>query len=282
MPLMRTTWITQIARHSFSESWFRQASSADPTEELIVAKEYAVARAAIMGAGCNIYGIRISNDDDRRQKAYLAYTNYPGNEETDGDGHFIHPAAASNVALNMLFNNLGQTQEKLIQLRGMWDEAESGGGNVVLSPAYVGLIQAFGAKVVQKAYGWKYTTTTPKSAINTWVSFANGTVGFTLAAGLFTVDQVNAQAHVPVSINSCNASPNLNGPLTVVVISATECVTLKPIAARTPIVGFNGFMTRRTTTFTAATGGRVQRLGKRQAGAPLLQSVGRGRVRRRG
>jgi len=279
---MRTTWIIQIARHSFSETWYRQASSADPSLEFEVAKEYAAARAAILGHGCVIYGIRISNDDDKRQKAYLRYVDYQGNQETDEGGNFIHESAASNVALNMLFNNLGQTQEKLIQLRGIWDDVETGGGAVVLTPAYTALVQAYGAKVVQKAYGWKYTTTTPKSPITTWTTFANGTVGFALGAGFFTVDQVNAKAHVPVRISACNASPNMNGPLTVIVVDDANCVTLKPLAARPPIVGFNGFMSRSTKTFTAATGGRIQRLGKRQAGAPLLQSVGRGPVRKRG
>lgn len=282
MPLLRTTWIFQIQRHSFSESWYRDASSADPRIELEAARQYAVQRAQLLGQGSYIYGIRISNIDDRRQKAFLEYVNYQGNAEESAPGVPLHPAAASNVALNVEFNNLDNTQEKLLQLRGIWDEVETGGGAFVPNPVYTPLLQAFIAKVVTLQYGWRYSSTVPKVDITTYVQGASGQLTFTLGADLFTVDQVNKKSRVPVRIAGCGASPNLNGALTVQVIDASHCISIKPIAVRPAVATFNGTMQRNTLAFTKATLGRVQRLGKRQAGAPLLQSAGRGPVRKRG
>lgn len=282
MPLLRTTWISQVQRHSFSESWYRDAASADPDVEVIAAKQYAVQRAMLLGKEAYIYGIRVANLDNRRQKAKLYYVNYPGNQEETAPGVPKHPAAASNVALNVEFSNLDNTQEKLLQLRGIWDEIETGGGAVVADPVYTPLLSAFIVKVVALEYGWRFTSTVSAKDIDTYTQAASGQLSFTLAADLFTVDQVNAKAHVPVRISGCAASPNLNGSLTVKVLTANTCITLKPIAVRPAINGFNGTMQRNVLSFARAANGRVQRLGKRQAGAPLLQSAGRGPVRKRG
>lgn len=281
MPLLKTTWIMQIQRHSFSESWYRNAGTPNPVTELVAAKQYAVARAAILGYGSYIYAIRISNTEDRRQKAYLEYVNYPGNQELVSAGVPLHPSAASNVALNMEFQNADFTQEKLIQLRGIWDEVETQGGSWnFLDPIYVPLIQAYGAKVVQLMYGWRYTSTVQKFGITNWATQGDGRILFAFSGQLFTLDQANSHAHVPCRITNATASPNLNGPLTLVAMSQTTALSLKPIAAFP--YGDGAFCSRSVLSFAQSINGRVQRIGKRQAGAPLLQSVGRGKVRTRG
>lgn len=281
MPLLRTTWITQLARHSFSESWYRQASSSDPTAEVVIAKQYAVERAKLLGFGCFIYAIRISNADDKRQKAYLQYVNYPGDQRKDGDGNPIHGSAASNVALNMEFRNAGNTQTKELQLRGIWDDTETVGGSWDSNnPEWVGLLQGFGAKIAALNYGWMYTSTVQIKSLAGYTQATNGLVTFSTAGDFFTVDQVASTSNVQCRIAKCVSSPNLNGQITLKPLTATTGITIRPIAVNPFVAG--GTVQRNTKLFTACAGGQVQRIGKRQAGAPLLQSVGRGRVRPRG
>jgi hypothetical protein len=281
VPLLRTTWYTQLQRHTFSESWYRNASSPDPTIELAAARQYAVARAAIMGAPAQMYAIRISNVDDKTQRAYLAYVNYPGNFSVDGQGNYLHGSAASNVSLNMEFVNATNTQDKLLQLRAIWDDTEiTGGVWNDQDPVYVPLIQAFGSKVVALGYGWRYNTGTTKVAIMNYAIDSNGLITFTVAAPFFTIpgtgSPVNLQARISGNVNS----PNLNGQITLTPLTTTTARTIRPISAFPFVAG--GFISHTTLAFTQAFNGRIQRLGKRQAGQPNLQSRGRGRNRIRG
>lgn len=281
MPLMKTTFICQIARHGFTESWYRNASSPDPNNELVFARDYATARAAIMGANASIIAIRISNVDNKRQKALTVMDNFQGNISKDANGNFIHPAAASNVALNAMATNTDFTQEKLIQLRGIWDDFESAGGAPNFNDAvFMPLFQNWGAKVVQLQYGWVHTSSLNVKPIANYVQAANGLITFTTVGDFFTIDQVNAGDNVPVRVLECVSSPNLNGQLTLFPITQTSGRTIRPIAVNPFVLG--GKLQRNVKQFTAASGLRIQRIGNRQAGAPLLQSRGRGSVRVRG
>jgi len=281
MPLLRTTWITQLQRHSFSESWYRDAATADPTVELVAARQYAVARAALLGKECRIYGIRISNVDDKRQKAYTVYVDYPGNQDVDGQGNALHGSAASNVALNCVFINADTTQQRLIQLRGIWDDFEVTGGAPNLGDAvYLPLLQNWFLKVVSLNYRWRYTSSVNKKNIAGYLQKANGLVEFTFDGNFFTVEQVDGAERVPCRISECASSPNLNGQIVVKALSPTSGISLRPIAVRPFVAG--GKIQRNLYSTAQASQGRIQRVGNRQAGAPLLQSVGRGPARTRG
>lgn len=281
MPLLRTTWYTQLNRHTFSESWYRNAATPDPTVELVAAKEYAVARALILGAPCRIYAIRISNVDNKAQKAYLEYVNFPGNMTVDGNGNFVHGSAASNVSLNMEFINFDNTQDKLLQLRGIWDDTENVGG--VWNdhdPVYVPLIQGFGNKVVQLGYGWRYSSAVTKASLAGYETDTNGLITFTTTAPFFNFTAGANNPNMALRISGNVNSPNLNGPITLQPLSTTTARTIKPITAFPFVAG--GSIAKNTYAFAATTNGRIQRLGKRQAGQPNLQSRGRGRNRVRG
>lgn len=281
MPLMKHTFIFQLARHGFTESWYRNAQAADPNPELAIARQYADARAPLLGAGAQMIAIRISNFDNKKQKALTVLENRFGNVQIGQNGQFLHPAAASNVALNMMATSANFEQEKVIQLRGIWDDFETqGGGFNPGDPIYIPLIQAWGAKVVQLGYGWRGSTSVFKIPFSGYTEAANHIVTFTFAEDFFTQAQVDARANLPVRISDCASSPNLNGPLVVFPVDKRTAQTIRPIATNPFVVG--GKMQRNVVSFQAASGLRIQRIGNRQAGAPLLQSRGRGPVRVRG
>ena len=273
MPLVKHTFYIQIGRHSFTEAWYRGNGSTNLQAEMPVAKALAEKRARLLGVPCSIYAIRISNIDNPKVQAYTEYVAF------NNDGTF--GAAASNVALNMEFRNGDGTQEKLVQLRGIKDDFEVFGGQegTAFDADYNQRLQEYGGAIVSLQYGWRASTSISKSAL-AYSTLLSGQVKFLFPANFFTLDQVGKT--LAVTISKCVSSKNLNGPLTALVNAQNEAVSIKPITVWPQEAGDTTMMQRNVRNFVQAVGGRVQRLGKRQAGQPSLQSRGRGRVRIRG
>lgn len=261
MPRMRTTFIMSIGRHAFTESWFRDASTDDPRIEFGAALVLAPYRAVLLGGDAQIYAIRISNVQNRRQKAFTQFVTYFGN-----DTFF---SAASNVALNMTFRNANSTQSKRVQLRGIKDDFEVKGGQPQTSndPTYSQALAAWTAKVVEQQYGWIHTVTVLPKKIAGYSQQANGTVLIQLEPASFPLDQINTNQ--AVRIKGGESSPNLNGPLVVTVIDASTVVSIRPIAVRPFQLGEVMFLQRSTKDFSRAASGDIERIGNRQAGAPF-------------
>jgi hypothetical protein len=280
--LYKFTFISQIQRHSFSESWYHEASNTNLNALVPKAREYCQARALMLGAPCYIYAFRISDVSSVVDRALLIYETFLGIQTKDSNGNFIHGAAASNVALNALFQNADGSKEKLIQLRGIWDDVEFEGGAFRAGEAeFQTVFINYAVKVRQLGFGWLAKSgASIVSPLASYAIQANGVLRFSFSGGFFNLAQTPVGTHVPIRLRGMVDSKNLNGPITVVVTGADSADTLKPIAAR-PWIS-SGQAVRNNTSPVVADSGRIQRIGKRQAGAPLLQSVGRSSNRARG
>jgi len=281
MARYKITFFIQIQRHSFTESWSYEAVNQSVNDIVPLCRTYCQARALTLGAPCYIYAYRISDLSDAVDRSLLVYETFLGVQTKDQAGNFVYGAAASNVALNCLFQNANGTKEKTIQMRGIWDAIEvEGGAALQTNPEWQTVWTNWANKVVQLKFGWLGKSGQTVSNLASYAIKDNGVLDFQFVPGFFNLQETPIGTHVPIRLRGMVDSPNLNGPLTVIIQAADRALSLKPIAAF-PWIS-SGQAVRNTQSFYAAASARIQRLGKRQAGAPLLQSVGRGRNRIRG
>lgn len=270
MPRYKGTFIFDMPKHGFTESWYvnNSSSNLDTVRDrfAIVASK----RALLMGDGCTMQAVRISNDDEpgRVGKTYALIKT--GNSENG--------AMASNVAINCIFGTEDNNFQKLVQVRGGWDNWEGNGGALIAEGELQSRFNAWKAALIAEQFGFKSIasratfqvtgyTVSPQGRVIITVVHANapGTTALTAIGPVGTTKAMR--------FSKVNGKSRLNGVQVAVVTSATTLELVKPL-------GLTEFVTPgrvEVPSFTVrqVANGDLQRLGNRQAGAPLLASVGR-------
>ncbi len=270
MPRFKITYIFDMPKHGFTESWYvdSETSNLDVVRDraAIVAEK----RALLMGDGCTMQAVRISNDDlpGRVGKTYAMIKT----------GSSTQGAMASNVAVNCIFGTADNNFQKLVQLRGCWDNWEGNGGALLVDTELNSRFQGWRSALIGNGFGFKSIVSRVPFAITGYTTTPSGLVSLVAIHALAPATNL-LTAVGPVGTTKAmrfsrvNGKSRLNGVQVAVVTGPTELQLAKPLA-------LTAFVTPgrvEVPSFTVRTvqNGDLQRLGKRQAGAPLLASVGR-------
>jgi len=183
-----------------------------------------------------------------------------------------HPCAQRDLALQVLFANVDSTRRKLTFMGGIWDEVSTTAG--AYNPGvgnWQSYMNSWIAAMLAQGMGWIGRQPVAAGTISGYTSDADNRITFTLTApGIFGAGPYSTQQ---VNIRGLNVTSILNGPLLVTPLSATTCITFKPVAAF-PFVS-PGIMSRYTSALLIASTIDPQAIMTRERGRPLLVSPGR-------
>lgn len=265
MPVFAVTFIFDMPGHGFSETHYKDFSSGN----LDAARDNALIlgqkRQAMSGEQTTLQAIRIANAEDPGRVGKLYYVGLPG---VTGKG-----SAASNVALNIATSTFDNQYTSQTQFRGFWDEVEQTGGAVNYgNAAFMLAFNAWAAYYVAQGYGWRSVFSTIERTVTGYAVDPDTsvvTVNHGGAANPFGAVGVRKVAR----FSKVNGKSRLNSVQVIYVTGENTVVLAKPLALG-PFMT-EGLIKVNSYTFRAAANASIQRVGKRQAGAPLLRSRGR-------
>jgi hypothetical protein len=271
MPRWQVTFIFDIPGHSFTESYFTNDQSTNPDVPYVRALRVAKVRMGVAGGECLMAAIRISNADDpgRVGKTY--------HEPIIGDKNY--QCSASNVAFNCQLFTADSQFSKIIQVRGCPDVWEHAGGAIDKEdPTLKSRFQAFFNALVQEGFGWRSIVSQQTFDVTTYATDPFGRVKITVKQSTAPVGATGLKKAVRITgVNGGHS--RINGMQVVAITDDKEFTTVKPLAVGA--FNFPGKLLVPSYTVRVAASGLLQRLGKRQAGAPLLRSRGRGPAKAR-
>lgn len=265
------TFIFDMPGHGFTETHWRRSTAEETLEQFFaVAQELGRRRQGMSGEQTILQGVRISN---AQQDGRVGTTQLNSVLGTTGKG-----SAASNVAMNILCADAGNLHTKTTQFRGFWDDEEVTGGAVLRSQPFITAFNSWQQYYVANDFGWYGVATTTQYPI----------IGYTVTdAGMVLLQVSNVgQPSLPlnkpksISISGLNAGRSqLNGEKVVILLGPDTGPNTWKVALKFPqaAIPFSqiGFLNVKSYTFRNAAAASIQRMGKRQAGAPLLRSRGR-------
>lgn len=277
----KVTFVFEANQRGWTESYIYNSSGDDHTPIEGPATRLADARIGICGQGARIKAIRISKEGVGPD-ALLRYTdikppvvNIPG---PDGGAVSFGPRAQPNVALLCRCSDVTESKRKFIFLRGIPDGVEVNGGVFTADKIYTQFFQRFIKQLTEAPWGWSGVSTKVGPVdLTSYTSTVTGIVTFTFAANLFAAPLFDKR--VTVRLKGVNGKSAANGPHVVKVLDATQCRTVKPLGLVAYQFGGQGSYT--TNDFQKIDLVAAQKIVTRKAGAPLLESRGRARVRAR-
>jgi len=265
VPIFAITYIFDIPGHGFSETHYKSFTSDNLDSARDVAVELGQRRMAMAGEQCVLQAIRISNAEDPGR---VGKTYYQGIVGVTGKG-----CMASNVALNIITGNFNNTANSLTQFRGCWDEVELNGGAFDRgNTAFITAFNSWAQYFIQQGFGWRsISATTSRVVTNYIINPTTMIVTVTHDGAALPFGGVGVRKTARFS--KVNGKSKLNGTQVIVVVGDNTVSLVKPLALapfQTP-----GTINVNAYTFIAAQNATIQRIGKRQAGAPLLRAPGR-------
>jgi hypothetical protein len=270
MPLLQYTYIFDIPGHGFTETHWRDGGSGETLAQAFdIGQELGRKRQAMSGGQCILQALRISNADIDGRIGTSQLVAVPG---VSSKG-----CAASNVAMNILIADANNQHQKTTQLRGFWDDEEITGGSPVKSGDFNNAFTAWAQFFVIRGFGWRGVATTQEFPIIGYTVNDAGVVSLEVSGNLEGVLPLNKPKSVRIAGLNGGKS-QINGQQVVIAtnISPTAAtIKLKFPMAAVPFAGI-GFLRVQSKTFYPALNLSIQRIGNRQAGAPLLRSRGRG------
>jgi hypothetical protein len=274
MGLFQYTFIFDMPGHGFTETHWRDGPAGESiADAFTVAQELGRRRQVCSGAQTVLQGVRISNADIDGRIGTTQLFSQPGNPS--------HGSAASNVAMNLLAADTGNEHTKITQWRGFWDDEEETGGAPVRSQAFLSAFNSWAQYYVAMSFGWRGVSANQVFPIVGYTVSATGVVTLDIDGSLEGVLPLNKPRQVRISgVNG--GKSQLNGEQVVILTGAgeTSAVKLKFPMALTAFTNV-GFLNVQSKTFRDAAAVSIQRIGTRQAGAPLLRSRGRSGKRTR-
>jgi hypothetical protein len=271
MPRWQVTYIFDIPGHGFTESYYTNDQSNNPDVPYVRALRVGRVRMGVAGGECLLAAIRISNADDpgRVGKTY--------HQPIFGDKTF--QCSASNVAFNCQLFTADSQFAKIVQVRGCPDVWENAGGAIDKENELVkSRFQAWFNALVQEGFGWRGIVSQQQFDVTGYTRDAQDRVKLAVKQPTAPVGAIGLQKSVRLSKINGGKSV-LNGTQVVAITGDNEFTIVKPIAAG-PFT-FPGKLLVPSYTVRVIASGLLQRLGQRQAGAPLLRSRGRGPVKQR-
>jgi hypothetical protein len=233
------------------------------------------ARAAILGTGCDIVGVRASYPRagviaSRASSVFI-------------DGYDDQDSASQSASLAVVFIDTTSTRKKICHLRGFWDTVEENqmyNPNSGLAPGWQDRFVNWKNVMVQNGFGWlsKSATGSTTGQVVGYTSDADDRVTFNLATVVGPVLIPGSVFQMKFArINNSNSV--LNRSLKVEVITATTVKTVAPIATG-PFTGQGTFSTRVTEFVPYADTASVS-LGERRMGKVTGHYPGRAKARAR-
>jgi hypothetical protein len=276
MPRYKVTYIFDMPKHGFTESWWVDHSDTNLDAVRDTARFVAEKRALLMGDGCTMQACRIANADaaGRVGKTYsMIFT-----------GDADNGSMPSNVAINCIFGTTDNQFQKIVQVRGGWDQWEGVGGNLIVNNDLLTRFGAWKAMLISKQFGFRSIVSRARFGVTGYTVTANGNVTVNVvhaeAPGTNLLTAVGPVGTIKTArFSKVNGKSRLNGTQVIVVTSPTTVELVKPLALTAYVSP--GAMEVPSYTVRPVANGDIQRLGSRQAGAPLLASRGRAPARPR-
>lgn len=264
-------FIFDIPGHGFTESHWRTTTQGETLLQCFqIAQELGRRRMVCAGAQCTLQSVRISNAQLDGRKGTSQNEPRLGNPS--------HGCAASNVALNVKIASNEDDQVKITQWRGFWDDIEITGGAIDRRPDFMAAFNSWAQYYAANKFGWygRNATTADMPIIGYTVNAA-GVVKLSVQGDLTGILAINKPREATITgVNS--GKSQVNGQQVVIftgVQGGISDVLLKFPMALTPFTGI-GFIRVFNYTMREGVNLSLSRIGKRQAGAPLLRSRGRG------
>lgn len=266
MPVRKVTLFFEGFQKGWTESYYL---SNDDTHDQVMtqAKGLAQTRAKLLGKECSIKAVRVSTEGVNHD-AMLRYVRYPGDNQ--------EASAQPDVALMVRCENATHTKWRNMYLRGVWDRIETDHGKYVgrAIAAWTNAYSGFVERLREDGYGWVTTNVADTVKVTSVARDASGEkLVYTLAVAKFLEDEVNKEKKFQVRFSGINTRSTANGLKVVIPTEPTKCITAAPLAAATYRSG--GKATFYTTAFIDISTVEDAKIVTREAGAPLLESVGR-------
>jgi hypothetical protein len=179
------------------------------------------------------------------------------------------------VALLLRCQTADFTRRKYIFSRGQPDSVVSSSGTYSPDRIFQQAMASYATAIIAFGLGWQGVQTPTVQPVNSILSQANGTISFTYAANLFDAPSVGQVRQI--RNKGITGAANLNGPLTVKILSQLACQTTRRI-------GINPWTGGGQTSYALKTGFpigfmQVERVVERKPGRPSYLSRGRQRNR---
>lgn len=270
MPDYQVTFIFDLPGHGFSESYWKNFSSDSLDIAFDNALQLGLRRLYMCGEQTVLQAIRIS---DGELGGRTGRTFYVGQTGYTGKG-----SMASNVALNVLLSTANAQHSKMVQFRGCWDEVEVTGGafdksNVTFQNGF----DSWRQWLLANGYGWRGIVSQQLFNVTTYVTDPSSVVMLTMSTPTGGLGSEGTRRKARFS--KINVKSVINGPQIIRVGAGNTVFLAKPLAVG-PFVS-PGIMSVPSYITRAAASATIQRIGTRQAGAPLLRSRGRAPARPR-
>lgn len=269
MPDILYTAIFAAQQRGWTESYVGFQSSGDLALALVNITPFWQQRILLSGAGVRIKAIKASAITDKGD-SYLTYVDFRGNEN-----QAVNDLESS---VNVQLSSANGRYRKLTFLRGIWDVVFNDMNFNNNQNDWISIFNSWRAQLLNRRLGWMgVVEPQPKSFVSGYTIGANGIITFDLEGGLFPVDQIHTKREVRLS--GMGPKSVLNRNIVVIPLTTESAQTAAPIAA--PPYQGTGFMFNPMYTRREAEVVNLQRIGRRPAGAPLLEPVGRSRNRAR-
>ncbi len=276
--LVKWTFIFEHSGRGWTENFFRNSDTGNLYAELGPMAQYAVFRAALLGQGAFIKGLRPSIESDAAGNPVVGdsvsnLTLYFGNGQK--------PIDNNDDAMLCTWTNPTGSRRKQVYMRGIWQENVNADGRMVLTADFVNVFNPYVAKVLALGIGWVSRTPRQAADITNYTSTTDFRVTFTNNADVFTDAEVAAGKAIQVQVRGLNVKSKLNGGQLVIPNTRRSSTTVKPIAV------FPFTSPGRMTSYTRALvlpgvpAGEtrlplsMKRVVERRPGAPLFESRGR-------
>lgn len=284
----KLTYFMRDGAGDFTESWYLAGASAPDAVTAAQLCQYIDARMDISGGQTSLIKVRVSTVDTARQvrlwypQALAAAAGgthrFIGNAGTSG--HSSTTLDSDFSATSLLCRKLAGLRFSRLFLRGIPDDIVQTGGRYAPYPYFVTKFNVWKAVVVG-GYSWRGVlgTQPAPSLVTAAVTQADASCLITVADTLFTGKALGSK--LVVRINGQKSPANLNGSITVSVVSPTQCRTVNALSVNNFSVS-TGYMTIKNVNYIAITDIVPERIVAKKAGRPTDQSPGRSRRRVRG
>lgn len=280
MATLKITLFFEGRGRGWTESYWRPGAGGDHEAQEEATMSLTTARAQLLGRECWIKAYRISTEGTGPD-ALLKYVDIRHKAKANtplGEAGLAPTAAQPDVGLLVRCSNIGRTKHKFIFLRGIWDLVENEHGKYTPTVEWKAAFAKYANILHDSDFGWFGVQSKIKSRLLSAVRDPQDRVTFTFADDMVALDQVGKRARVRISgVN--NGTSSLNRTHVVEVVSRKVLKTEYTTAVGENVVG--GFGATQVLDYIDIKHVDDQKIITREAGAPLLESVGRRKARQR-
>lgn len=263
--------------YGWSETWFRQQTTAGPDFSTSIAALQALisARAGIMGNTTYINGGRLSCEQFFRD---VVLVNYAGT----GNSGTVGALGISDAPATCLLSKHNPTSinvpSSIRPLRGLPDSMVTNGGLFVPTAGFNAAYSAYKASITAGGWGWMGASQrTPGIVQNVTQTVGLQTATLTLRAPLNPLPPLNVPIYL--SVSGVQGASQINGRRRYTTPDGQIFVTLDRLLVSAYVAGGKALYSGKSFILDAGTG-QFTRVAERKPGKPFYLSAGRKRVQR--